>query len=264
MNDAWRALSRAVISALSASGPKGFELAASLQQTLDETEPTEDQASSSDPPFQHPIARSSVGLFVDHFKATAELTSISFDRTAGAQRLLMTIAHVEAFLSESVRAICHSEPRVLATGRQLKWEEVIGAGSWDTLLDLMIERHVYQQGWQGDIAARVAAFCAAYGVELPTPHDVIEDLAQAEQARHVILHAGGRVTEEYLRKARVIAPLVSLVPMEGAFLEKVSQGARRLCDDLFYSTSAKFFPDEAADDLAMWHIAQGHEAAGSA
>lgn len=158
-----------------------------------------------------------------------------------AQQLVITIAHLDAFMGDSLRTICRSEPRLLRRSKQISWERVLEAGAWDPLIDSLVEEYAYELGWMS-IAERVSYFRDDVGVTIKIPQEDLTLLTEAEQLRHLVVHNGGRTNREFVRRTgRVDVPIGQVVPITREHVGKVSSATLLVCSDVFVGVATKFF-----------------------
>lgn len=185
--------------------------------------------------------------------AGAKDTTPDFSRLISSQELALTIAHLEAFLCDSVRAICRAEPAVLRRRKQLTWEDVLAAGDWERLTDMLIELCAYDFGWR-TLREKVRTLTSEFGLTLSVPEDGLVLLSDAEQRRHAVMHNGGRASAEFLRKSNHESlSLNEQIPIEEAFLSRVNVEAGALCSEVFVALSEKHFGiPRAANSGVFW------------
>jgi hypothetical protein len=97
---------------------------------------------------KNPLAGSSIQLLLTQVLAGKNPKELDFDRVLYAQELVMLIAHLDAFLGDSLRAICRTEPKVLHSNKQMRWDIILKQGNWENLMESMIEVHTYEFGWK--------------------------------------------------------------------------------------------------------------------
>jgi hypothetical protein len=114
-----------------------------------------------------------------------------------AQQLTLTIAHLDAFTGDTLRAICGQRPEVLKSNKQVTWEKLIDLGQWESVITHLIEELVFKFGWS-TISERLDSLTKDYGVDLSTVTKGQRDtLAFGAEVRHLIMHNGGHVTARF-------------------------------------------------------------------
>ena len=73
---------------------------------------------------------------------------IDFQRLFFSQELIMACAHLEAFLSDSLRVICRVRPEILKSNKKIDWSTIIDSGNWDKIIEFLIENYIYEFGWK--------------------------------------------------------------------------------------------------------------------
>jgi hypothetical protein len=151
---------------------------------------------------------------------------------AFAQQLTMSFAHMAAFMSDSVRAICHARPAILKNDRKIEWRTVIDAGDWDALISKLVEDYVFSFGWDS-IRKCALNMRERFGLKLDVPDESLARIEDAELIRNVIVHAGGRASAEYLKRSgRTDLSLGDPVPLEPAFVRAVATDMERLAGQI--------------------------------
>ena len=74
--------------------------------------------------------------------------NVNFQRLLYSQELVMMLAHLEAFLSDSLRAICRVRPEILKSNKQIEWSTLIDFGDWDKIKGHLIEDYTFDFGWK--------------------------------------------------------------------------------------------------------------------
>src|SRR5215475_721560 len=78
-------------------------------------------------------------------------------------------------------------------------------------------------------------------------------LEAGEQVRHVIVHNGGHVSAEYLRRTRrTDLALGSVVPLDDETLERISIVAGGICGEVFIDIATSFFGASDAELSGVW------------
>ncbi|MFQ5848679.1 MAG: hypothetical protein ACE5IQ_13545 [Candidatus Methylomirabilales bacterium] len=156
----------------------------------------------------------------------------------------MLFAHLDAFLADTVRAICFKCPEVLKCDKKMDWAQIIACGSWETVLDRLVEEYVFAFGWPG-LTKRVEHMKERIGLELEVPEEELQEIRGAELIRDVIVHNGGQVSQEYLnRSGRTDVAVGDGIDVGGEELRKVSGAMRRLAEGIAKATAKKFFEKE--------------------
>lgn len=165
---------------------------------------------------------------------------INFEPLLLSQELIILIAHVDAFISDSIRAMCKVNPKIMISEKKISWRDIIEAENWDNLISFLIEEHSYKLGWES-ITNRINHICERHGLKISIS-DAIRRLSEAEQLRHIIIHNGSRVSQEYLKKTgRTDVELDELIIITQEYTKQVAEDALLLINNLFLSISNKFF-----------------------
>ncbi|GMU00997.1 hypothetical protein KH5H1_51170 [Corallococcus caeni] len=188
-----------------------------------------------------------VGILFTHVAGLGGSPNVDYGGLLKAQEVVMLFAHLEAFLADSIRVICLKEPRVLKKNKKMQWDTILECGSWEGVIDKMVDEYVFEAGW-GSIKDKIRNMRSAYGLEIGVSDTVLNALDAAEQLRNVLVHNGGRVSREYLeRTGRNDVRVGDMVPLDGSYIEKLSATVTVLGGDVFSAIAVKFFgarPDE--------------------
>jgi hypothetical protein len=167
--------------------------------------------------------------------------SIDFERLVLSQELIMAFAHLDAFFSESIRAICRIKPDVLKTDKQVSWATALEFDNKQSLSEFLTETLAYELGW-GSFEKRISSLKSKFGLDLQISSEILENLRQADLLRNLIAHNGGRVDQEYRQKSNKGNLLLGEpVPLDIEFVNNVSADAMELAGELYTQVSINFF-----------------------
>jgi hypothetical protein len=181
-------------------------------------------------------------------RAKAPRRSFAYGEILRRSHLVLVVAHLEAFLADSVRAACRARPEVLHTDRTFKWSDILAAGSWNGVLSSMIEAYVLELGMLS-LKARITKLRERH-LKLPikVPARVLIQLDEAENVRNAWLHDGGRASARFIeRSGRTDIVLGSDVPMVN--ITTTALNARWLAAVVFRDISSKFLGRTNLDDF---------------
>lgn len=138
----------------------------------------------------------------DAFKIDSELLT----KFTYSQELVLLIAHLEHFLSESVRALLKARPERLKSSKTITWEEVVSASNLDDLINAMVDKFIYEEGMK-PLASRIKWFIETHHVFEANERigETLHTLSIAEQIRHIIMHNGGKISSKFLKKTKEIS-----------------------------------------------------------
>jgi hypothetical protein len=192
-------------------------------------------------PFMWP----SLKLFISNVFSKGS-PQLDFGPLLFQQALVMTLAHIDGFLSESFKVIFRREPRVLRRSKQLTWEDALAAGSYDNLLTTLSEQYAFELGWK-TLSQRIEWMRDEINLPLPAVSEYAM-LEEAFQIRHIIVHNGGRVSKEFLvRTSRADVTLGEALVLTPGYCEEVAAQAELFCADVFVSIAKKFLGAKKTD-----------------
>lgn len=242
----------------------GEHLAKGVREVLSEIE-----ASRSDPSADVTIDRATLerfgdeggflGRFFDMMTtnvmlgyADLEVVDFRLQDVVCAQALVMYFAHLDAFMSDTVRTVCRVRPQVLSTGKKMDWQTIIALGGWDELVNHMTERYVFESGW-GSVRQRVEFLRERLGLVIDLSESHLESLEETENIRHIVVHNGGRVSQEYIaRTGRTDLELGTFVGVTLESVEGVMYLSRLLANGVFKAVSTKFFGKDESSLAGVW------------
>jgi hypothetical protein len=200
-----------------------------------------------------PLVLSLVRLILSSVPDVKPLKDISFERLLFSQVLISTIAHLESFLAGSVMAACHAEPRLLCRNKTLTWKSIIEAGSWEDVIDLLVEEYTYEFGLK-PLSGRLKCLGDDLGLSLsPLGTKDLPRLEEACEVRHIIVHNGGRVSRQFLiRTGRTDLDLGEPFEVTEKYSQQIGNAAERLCAAVFVDIAIKFFHASQEEVRSMW------------
>lgn len=182
----------------------------------------------------------------------ASHSDADFQRALLSQQLVMLFAHLDAFMSDSLETICRVRPEVLKSSRTLTWETTICFGGWEQLLDHLIEQYVLDFG-RKTLSDRVRHMRERLGLVIDCDDGELEFLEEAENLRHIVVHNGGRASEEYIRRTGLNGlALGEFVPIRPEYVYQVSEVTRLLASGVFVGTTEKFFGKKPQQVTGIW------------
>jgi len=198
-------------------------------------------ADSDEAEIHGELARAVLQLYIAEVMLGGSVSQPDFARLVYSQELVMVFAHLDAFMADSLRSVCQVRPEVLRTDRRIQWAEVLSYGGWEELLGHLAERCVFEFGWQ-PVYRRVEFLNEEMGLGLGGDAYDLKLLDEAENVRHVLIHNGGRASQEFIaRTGRSDVAVGELVPVTSEYVAKVSDSSRLLAGELFVQVSKKFF-----------------------
>lgn len=170
-----------------------------------------------------------------------EVKEIDFGRIVNSQTLVMLFAHLDAFMGDSLRTICRVRPEVLKSGKTMQWSDIVACGTWEKLIEQLIEEYVFAFGLK-PIGERVQGLKDRIGLEFTVAEASLRLLQDAEDIRHIVMHNGGNVSQDYLNRShRGDVALGQLVPVSLEFVREVRRQVDGIGFALFEAIGKKFF-----------------------
>ena len=182
---------------------------------------------------------------------------ISFNRRVYSQQIVMIFAHLDAFIADTLRAICRVRPEVLKSSKKIDWSTVIGAGNWDRLLGELVERYVYEFGWVS-VVKRIDKMQKELGLNIEVSPDILKVVELAEIVRNLVIHNGSRMSREFMEKlvlevgAEVGEETIgNIMDFDADEVHQYSECARIIGGGIFSAVSVKFFGKDKSDLTAF-------------
>lgn len=171
------------------------------------------------------------------------VASIKFqwDHFIRSQQLVMIFSYFDAFFSDSVRVICELYPDILRRNKHISWKDALD--QQNNLYEHLVEAYVHDLGWMNSLE-RFKVLQKEVALKFDIPKSDLEQIRYAELIRNLIVHTGGRVTPEFLRRAGLDAKGLEIgdfITINYDFIEDISSTTIAVVGDLFKSVSTKFF-----------------------
>ena len=172
-----------------------------------------------------------------------------FHRQAATQWLISVSAYLDSFVTDCVRAICYSQPKVMKGNRTLDYDTIIESaidpGSTAELLVALIEKFARHFS-DNSIPARIEILNKQMGVGEKITPDEIEILDEGQNLRHVFVHNAGRASSKYLQSTKKPGIRVGdRLNLDLGNIYRFSLTALAVGGKLYQDISAKFFDTEA-------------------
>ncbi len=167
--------------------------------------------------------------------------STNFEMLIFQRNIITAFAHVDAFLSDSVRAACEARPEIMKSSKKIEWETVLSCGQWNTLMHFLIEEYANKFSWR-TLTERVAYLREQLGLDMGIPEWALSYLDEAENVRHIMVHNGGNVSQTYLeRTGRTDLAIGQPYPITTSYLGRRIELIHHLGAAAYRAVAAKFF-----------------------
>ncbi len=142
-----------------------------------------------------------------------EENKFDFSQTVYAKEVVMQVAYLDAFVQDTIAVICRLRPEVTKSTKQIA--------------DFFRERvNWFEQ----------------FGLDLKAAETQIRWLEEAENVRHILVHNGGKVDEEFLRRTgRKDLTVGEPFPLRWHYLLRVYCGSKAFAATLFTEVAEKVF-----------------------
>jgi hypothetical protein len=169
--------------------------------------------------------------------------SLDFQAALFAQQLITIIAHTEAFLGDTLRAICHSQPEIVrASQKQISWEAALSFPDRETLFAALVDEYAASRTRTHSLKGLVTAFSKEHGLDLHLDSKDVASMTLGEQVRHLLVHNGGRVDRQFISRTGVrAAQLDETFPLDQTFVRKVKRACEKVAQAVFIAVARKYF-----------------------
>jgi len=211
--------------------------------------------------FEEPVAeiKPFIILVLMHVQANKN-QPIDFQKAITAQHLIMIFAHLDAFMADSMRVMCQTQPRIMASQKKYNWENIIEAGNWNTLINNLIDEFVSDFG-QPNTVSRIERLKTQFGLEIRADQNEINLLDEAENLRHSFVHNGGRVDSTLIKRLGNNNLVIGAeIQLSKDYLDAVFRAAVNLGASIFENVAKKFLKiDLEKNPLPIWTTGIGDE-----
>jgi len=177
-----------------------------------------------------------------------------FETLLRSQSLIMAFACLDAFKADILRAICKVVPEILRSKKKIEWKTALTFGSREELLLHLAERYVLEFNWLS-VPKRLDFLCAEIGLDIPVTEAEVEFFGYAENVRHILVHNGGKVSQEFIERTGYRDLTVGeFVPVTKGWEYEVVVRVVVLGQCLFDAVSQKFFYDDYQGPKINWNI----------
>ena len=143
-------------------------------------------------------------LLTEFGKRSGFPEKVDFPSASAEQALIVSFACFDGYIASCVRIILASRPRKLCSQKQATWEDIINHGSWDRLIESMIDKRVVEFGHL-NIRAKLARLRKEFNLDISFNDTVIDLIEYYEELRNSLVHNGGLVTPKQMQRYRNIS-----------------------------------------------------------
>lgn len=170
---------------------------------------------------------------------------IDYEQLCKYQELVMYYFHFDTFLGDSIRAICYQNPNVLKSSKNMSWEKIIEHGTFEKILSDIIDKSVYDFGWDS-ILKRIQYFNKEYKLDILIKEEDI--MKKIEIMRNIIAHNGGKINKDNINlfEKHEISDDNYIIINED-FLTNILREFPFIGGDIFLKISEKFYGEKYSD-----------------
>lgn len=175
-------------------------------------------------------------------QGTWETPKIDFTRIIHFQELVMYFAYLDAFMDDSLRAICHAHPTILKRRKkEINWETLILLGNWSDIFNHIVERFVSEEFSYDSLVERVN-YLKELGLDLNCSDNALEFLEETHLFRNLVVHNSGKISEVFIKKSgRNDLQIGSFAPITFFVCDRLSIESQVLASEIFKNVAVRFF-----------------------
>jgi hypothetical protein len=163
-----------------------------------------------------------------------------FQRQILCQEIVMTYAHLDAFLADTIRIICKAKPEVMKADKTVTFETILSARDQDELIDTMADEWVRDFSYR-PIKDQLKEFGKRFGLSIICPDRYLKLIHEGELVRHIFVHNGGKVNRQFLlRSGKTNLHSGELFPITHIYTRRLNTAIQKLCGQIFCQVSRKF------------------------
>jgi hypothetical protein len=171
------------------------------------------------------------------------IEQLKFQAALFAQQLITIIAHTEAFLGDTLRAICFARPEIVQTSqKQITYEVALSFPDRDFLFAALVDEYVTSRLRTNSMKGLVAALSKEHGLLFELDPQMIATMTLGEQVRHLLVHNGGRVDHQFIRRtgASSVQP-DERYPLDEKLVREVKGACENATQEVFAVVAKKYF-----------------------
>jgi hypothetical protein len=117
-----------------------------------------------------------------------------------SRQLIMIIAHLEAFIIDSVKTICKANPQKLVKDRQIEYKKILSENiNKQKLIEILADDLIEKLGCNVSLKKSIGILEKEFKIKVSTEKQLLI-LEEAEQIRHLYIHKGGIIDRKFIEK----------------------------------------------------------------
>lgn len=180
-----------------------------------------------------------------------DLFEETFGRTLLAQELVMVLAYFEAFITDATAAIYRARPDALAPDRKIDVRTLLGLGSWESLIEFLANDAA--SGMGKTLLDRIQRLGEYLKIgPLATDAEMLI-LQYIVQVRHAVVHSGGCVTSEFLKRTGLTDLLPGQpIPLSLDLVSEASGMLGAIAGRLVWKVSGEIYDKSPMEDVGYF------------
>lgn len=165
-------------------------------------------------------------------------SQFDYEQALARQQLVMLLAHTEAFIGDSIRAICKARPEILTSSqKQITWESALSFPDRDSLLDFLTEEYISVTMRSKDLGGVLSILKKDHGLDLVIQTEHLSTLSLTEQIRHLIVHTGSQIDAKFIKKTGLTAEDID----KPFSMHQATKACLFVAQSVFKAVSKKFY-----------------------
>jgi hypothetical protein len=139
-------------------------------------------------------------LMMKPVKMINRITDYNFERIICPQSLIIVFAHFEAFMVDTIKFICETRPEVLKSkSKKISFEDALEFEN--NIKQFLTDQYTNEFNWKS-VEDKLNFFKSEFGIKLDIEDSNLEALVNAENIRHIVVHNGGRMSQQFINKSK--------------------------------------------------------------
>jgi len=128
-----------------------------------------------------------------------DFLSEDFKDVIYSRQLIMIIAHLEAFIVDSMKIICYVCPeKMKRLNKSIELEKLLNAKrEWKSILEVIIENYIQKLDCKISIKKSIEILENEFDIKIGNTN-LVKIIDQSEQIRHIYIHNGGKADLKFI------------------------------------------------------------------
>ncbi len=133
-------------------------------------------------------------------KNIKKILTEDFRNAIYSRQLIMIIAHLEAFIIDSVKIICKACPQKLMRNNKIEYKKILSENiNKQELIEILTDDLIEKLGCNVSIKKSVEILEKEFKIDVSNKKQLLV-LGEAEEIRHLYIHKGGKIDRKFTEK----------------------------------------------------------------